>query len=58
MEEMDVKFDHQKKMLIVSTSYTGLMTVEFFRQSELLRTCSMTYSGHAYPSYEITDHAK
>lgn len=58
MEDMDVKFDHQKKMLIVSTSYTGLMTVEFFRQSELLRTCRMTYSGHAYPSYEITDHAK
>ena len=58
MEDMDVKFDHQKKMLIVSSSYTGVMTVEFFRQSELLRTCRMTYSGHAYPSYEITDHAK
>ena len=58
MEDMDVKFDHQKKMLILSSSYTGVMTVEFFRQSVLLKTCRMTYSGHAYPSYEITDHAK
>lgn len=58
MEDMDVKFDHQKKMLILSSSYTGVMTVEFFRQSVLLQTCRMTYSGHAYPRYEITDHEK